>query len=208
MTFAELRTLVRREIVVDDYEDAFENTDLDDVLWKASYEVAAALDIPRAITTATVLADALTVAAPADCARVHSLSIGGDDGLQMSAQQVYRMRPGTSRPLRYFNFDPRRADAILIAPPSVGGTAVIEYTQILTRPSPFDTGEPWNGVLPQFHPIIAYRAAVSLFQMDERENEVQHWQNEYQLRLAEMSHFLGGTNTAAFVLSAGQGGGQ
>jgi len=208
MTFAELREFVRREIVVDDYEDAFENADLDDVLWKASYEVAAALDIPRAITTSSVAADALTVTAPANCARVHSLSIGGDDGLQMSVQQIYRMRPGSSRPLRYFNFDPRRADAILIAPPSVGGTAVIEYTLTLTRPSPFDTCEPWGGVLPQFHPMIAYRAAISLFQMDERENEVQHWQNEYQLRLAEVSHFLGGTSTPAYLLSLPQGGSQ
>ena len=104
--------------------------------------------------------------------------------------------------MKYFNFDPRRQVAILIAPRSPGGTYTMEYTQRLTRPAAnvFDATAPWSGVLAQFHPIIAYRAGVALFQMDERENEAQHWQAEYQVRASELAAFLGRTEMASLLV--------
>lgn len=204
MTFGELITLVRREIIVDDYEDAFTTADIRDALWRASIEVAAAFDFPRAITTIVVAADAMSFAAPADCAAVTSVSISGDDGRPVDVQHIYRMSPGISRPLRYFNWDPRRADTVLIAPPSQGGNAVVEYTTFLTRPATnelFDAAEPWDGVLQNFVPIIAYRAGIFLFQMDERENETEHWQREYQTRMQEMAAFLNRTDMSNLIVS-------
>lgn len=211
MTFGELTTLVRREIIVDDYADAFLDADIEETLWRASVEIAAAFDFPRAVVTAAVTAGATTIAVPADCIRVQSVSVGGDDGVSVSLKQLGRMAPGERRPLRYFNYDPRRAGGISIAPASPGGTATIEYTQSLTRPASFAAGTPWSGVLAQFHAVIAYRAGVALFQMDERENEVQHWQNEYQLRITEMGYFLGNTNVSQLLVAQAlqpQGGSQ
>lgn len=113
------------------------------------------------------------------------------------------MQRGATRPVRYFNFDPRRGASILLAPPATPGDAVIEYTVALARPvgtPALAAAEPWDGVLPQFHSIIAYRAGVMLFQMDERENEVQHWQSEYQVRAQELAAFLGRTDLGSLIV--------
>lgn len=206
MTFAELATLVRKEIIVDAYEDAYENEDVDDALWRATFETAVALGIPRAFTSGTAASPgATTVTAPSDTQRILGVSIAGDEGAFADLQHVIRTRFGGNRALRYWNYDPRRGGLIEISPPSVGGAVLIEYAQQLTRPSSvtFAASTPWNGVLPQFHPMIAYRAGVALFQMDERENEVQHWQQEYQLRFAEASHFLAGIDTATALMTQG-----
>lgn len=208
MTFSELRTLVREQIIVDDYADAYLDADIDNVLWQSSVEIAGALDIPQATdTVAGVAADATTVTAPTDCAKVHTVVLAGDDAVPVDANRVLRMQQGTARPIRYFNFDPRRGGDILIAPPSVGGTATLIYTQILARPTAgaaFDAAEPWEGVLPQFHSLVAYRAAVPLFQMDERENEVEHWRVEYNTRATEMAAFLGRTDMASLLIEPQQ----
>ena len=111
------------------------------------------------------------------------------------------MQRGAARPVRYFNFDPRRATSILIAPPAASGMVTIEYTAMLVRPpSSLSDVEPWGGVLRQFHPLIAYRAGVALFQMDERENETQHWQSEYQVRAQELAAFLGRTDLGSLIV--------
>jgi hypothetical protein len=201
MTFGELIAMVRREIIVDDYADAFTSDDIRDALWRASFEIAAAFDFPRAVATGSVSLASSSVAVPADCAKVHSLHINGDDARSVDLHYLQRMLPGDPNPVKYFNFDPRRAAAILIAPRSPGGTFALEYTQTLTRPVSFDAGVPWNGVLSQFHPIIAYRAGVTLFQMDERENEVQHWQSEYQVRASELAAFLGRTSMTSLLIN-------
>jgi hypothetical protein len=200
MTFGELITLVRREIIVDDYADAYSDDNIRDALWRASYEIAAAFDFPRAVGTGVIAMAASSVPAPADCAMVHSLHINGDDARSVDLHYLQRMLPGDWNPVKYFNFDPRRQAAILIAPRSPGGTYTLEYTQRLTRPTPLDAAQPWNGVLPQFHPIIAYRAGVFLFQMDERENETQHWQAEYQVRASELASFLGRTDMSSLLV--------
>ena len=202
MTFGELLTLVRREIIVDEYEDAFSDADIRDALWRASVEVAAAFDFPRAVTTAVVIEGATGIAAPAACARVHTLSVNGDDARSADVWEVTRMQNGSARPVRYFNFDPRRGASILIAPPASPGAATIEYTAALVRPAvgAFDATEAWGGVLTQFHSLIAYRAGVALFQMDERENETQHWQAEYQVRAQELAAFLGRTDLGSLIV--------
>lgn len=94
----------------------------------------------------------------------------------------------------------------MIAPPSVGGDATLIYTQFLTRPASgdFDAAEPWDGVLSQFHSLVAYRAGVPLFQMAEREDEVEHWRMEYNTRATEMAAYLGRTNMASLMVEPEQ----
>jgi len=197
MTFGELTTLVRREVLVDQYEDAFSTSDIEDALWRASVEIAAAFDFPRLITTETVAEGATSITVPSGARRIHTITINGDDLRSVDMQHLLRSRIGTSRASRYYNFDPRRADSLLIAPASSGGTATIEYTGTLTRPGTLSTADVWSGVLAAFHPLVMYRAAVALFQMDERENEVQHWQNEYQVRATELTAFLNRSDMAS-----------
>lgn len=200
MTFAELVTLVRREIIVDQYDDAYSDNEILDVLWRASVEVAAAFDFPRVTVTVPVSGDAVQFAAPAQCARVHSVAINGDDLTPADLIYVRRMSAGPGRSSKYFNFDPRRADFIFIAPPSRSGNALVEYTANLVRPSPLGAAEPWSGRLPAYHSLIAYRAGVVLFQMDEREDEAAYWANEYQQRGMELAAFLGRSEMASVML--------
>lgn len=195
MTFAELHTLVRERIIVDEYEDAITNAQVDNALWLASTEIAAAFDFPQVVATLSdISAGATAITAPADCRRVESLAIDGDDARPVDMQQILRMRMAGNQPARYFNYDPRRGGDIQIAPPSLGGTPTIVYTQSLTRPAAgatFDSAEPWGGILASFHTIIAYRAGIYLFEQEERENEIDHLKGEYRVRADELALFLG-----------------
>lgn len=202
MTFGDLLTLVRREIIVDQYEDAFTNAAILDALWSASVEIAAAFDFPIAISVPTVTAGATSIPL-SGCRKVRSLSINGDDAVSVDLQELMRYRRGGNRPVKHFNYDPRRGTNIEISPPSQGGTAVIEYTKTLVRvlgQDEFMASEPWDGVLEEFHAVIAYRAGLALFQMDERENETQHLLGEYQNRSSELAAFLGRTDVGNLIV--------
>ena len=204
MTFGDLVALVRREIIVDAFDDAFLDGDIYEALWRASVETAAAFDIPRDIITASVAVGATSITVPATVRRVHTLTIAGDDLRSVDVQELLRMRPGGPRVPRYFNFDPRRLTALLIAPAAArAGTATIEVTQGLVQPVDLEDVEPWAGALPQFHSLVAYRAAVVLYQMDERQEETAFWINEYQTRASELAAFLGRTDLANLVVEAG-----
>jgi len=200
MTFDELVTLVRREIIVDEYDDAYTDADLLDVLWRANVETAAAFDLPRAIASVAVPAGATSVTPPSGCRVVHSVTIDGDDLRSVDVSYMLRVTPGASRPARYFNYDPRRTDALRIAPASLGGTAWIEYTRRLVRPPALGDAEAWDGLLPEFHPVVAYRAAAILYQMEERQEESQYWMGEYQNRSSELAAFLGRTDVANLIV--------
>ena len=212
MTFTELLAMVRREIIVDDYGDAYVDADIEDVLWKASVEIAAAFDMPRTIATQAIPLNAAAVTlleggTTAPVARVHSVSVVGDDAVAASLQQVIRMRAVSPGPIRYFNFDPRRAGGeIQIAPLSYGGDMTVEYTVQLARPTPFGSANPWLNALPQFHSLVAYRAGVALYEMAERENETEHWRAQYDARAAELAAMLGNTNIGTLMMTQTQGG--
>ena len=200
MTFTELRQMVRREIIVDQYEDAYTNSDIEEVLWKASLDIASAFDIPRAIGSQEVPVNATSITLVAPIRRLHTLQIAGDDGVSVDLVTVWRMRGVSPGPLRYFNFDPRRSTNVEVAPASFGGTAFFEYTPPLQRPGNLLAAQPWNGVLSEFHNAIAYRAGVTLFEMAERQDEAQHWSEQYQLRSSELALFLGRTDMANLMI--------
>lgn len=207
MTFAELRQEVRNEILVDEYEDAFQDEDIDNALWRASFEVAAAFDLPRVVDTVSgIAAGATTFTAPARCAQIHLVMLDGDDARPADLATVLRMQRGQNQAIRYFNYDPRRGGDVYIAPPTLGGTATVEFTRILTRPSEgdFDDAEPWEGVMSEFHPIIIYRAGIMLFNSEERQDEAEVWKVEYQTRAQEIAASLGRTDMASLMVEAPQ----
>lgn len=197
MMFSELLDVVRREGIVDLYEDAFTDAAIYDVLWRASVESAAAFDIPRELLTVNVLTGATSIPLLATPRKVHSVVIAGDDLRSADPQELLRIAPGSNRPPRYFNFDPRRAQSLLVAPAVPrDATAIIEVSPALVRPSAMvlPDAQPWGGVLPEFHSLIAYRAVVTLYQMDERQEESAYWVSEYQNRATELGAFLGRTD--------------
>ena len=201
MTFSDLLDMVRREIIADQYADAYSDADIEDVLWKASVEIAAAFDIPRELGESSTTEGATVVALGVDAIRLHALQIAGDDGVSADIRQVWRMRAVSPGPLRYFNFDVRRSSALAqIAPTSTGGSANFEYTPLLERATPIGPSEPWNGTLSQFHTMVAYRAGISLYEMAEREDETQHWTQQYELRAAELAAWLGRTDMANLMI--------
>lgn len=203
MTFAELVTLVRREVIVDVYTDAFEDTEILEVLWRASVETAAAFDVPRAIMAVPLLAGASHVPLATQPRRVHTVVINGDDLRSVDVQELLKFAPGALRPPRYFNYDPRRAQSLMISPsPATDAVAQVEVTAALVRPAPLASAQPWAGVLPEFHSLVAYRAAVPLFQMEEREEQAQYWANEYQTRALELAAVLGRSDLTNLMMPA------
>lgn len=200
MTFGELRAFTRRYVIADLYEDAYSDDMLDNALWLASVETAAALDIPRAVTTVDIPAGAQAFQLP-DARRIITLSVAGYPAASADLREVAALWDGGgNRPVKLYNFDPRRADQVVIAPSSPGGTALVEYVAALTRPDPFDDGEPWDGLLAPYHVLVAYRAGLELFRADERENETESIVMQYQNRLAEASAFLGRTDVPNLVV--------
>lgn len=200
MTFGELRAFTRRYVIADLYEDAYSDDMLDNALWLASVETAAALDIPRAVTTVDIPAGAQAFQLP-DARRVITLSVAGYPAVSADLREVAALWDGGgNRPVKLYNFDPRRADQVVIAPSSPGGTALVEYVAALTQPDPFDDGEPWDGLLAPYHALVAYRAGLELFRADERENETESIVMQYQNRLAEASAFLGRTDVPNLVV--------
>lgn len=160
------------------------------------------LDIPRAMTTVAVAEGAQAVSLT-DARRVLNFSIGGYPAVSADMHRVAQLWDGGgNRPVKYFNFDPRRADQLVFSPPSPGGTALIEYVQTLTRPADaaFDASEPWGGLLAPYHTLIAYRAGMELFQADEREDETAHLMAQFQARLSEASAFLGNTSVPSLII--------
>lgn len=203
MTFEQLREIVRRDIIADEFTDAFTDENIDEALWLASVEVAAAYDFPREIRSIALSAGASFIPLPERCLRVHTVMINGDDLRSVDIQQLIRLSGGVNRPSRYFNFDPRRGYSLLISPNTTGGTAVVEFTQGIMKPDPIYLGEVWGGLLPHFHTVVAYRAAATLFQQDERENETEYWTNQYNLRAQELAAFLGRTDFSSLIVEKG-----
>lgn len=200
MTFGELRAFTRRYVIADLYEDAYSDDMLDNALWLASVETAAALDIPRAVTTVDIPAGAQAFQLP-DARRIITLSVAGYPAVSADLREVAALWDGGgNRPVKLYNFDPRRADQVAIAPSSPGGTALVEYVAALTQPDPFDDGEPWDGLLAPYHVLVAYRAGLELFRADEREDETESIVMQYQNRLAEASAFLGRTDVPNLVV--------
>ena len=202
MNFQELRDFTRLYIIADQFEDAYTDDQLDDALWLASVETAAMLDIPRAVTTVTLAAAAQAFTLN-DARRVLSVSVGGFDAVSADMKQLAGLWDGGgNRPIKYFNFDPRRADQVVLSPPSPGGEALVEYVQALTRPNAldFDTAEVWNGQLAPYHALVAYKAGYELYRADERDNEVEPLLSQFQTRLSEAAAFLGRTDIPSLII--------
>lgn len=203
MDFGELRDFTRLYIIADQYEDAYTNEQVNDALWLASVETAAMLDIPRAVTTVDVAAGAQALSL-SGARSVLSLSIAGYDAVSADLRQVAQLWDGGgNRPVKFFNFDPRRADQVAFSPSSPGGTAMVEYVQALTRPADvdFDTTGVWNGLLSEYHALVAYRAGLELFRADERENELEPLVVQFQTRISEAAAFVGRTDIPNLVVS-------
>lgn len=201
MTFSELVQLVRDEIIVDQYGDAFSDAAILDVLWRASVETAAAFDIPRELAHLSVAAGTSSLSLPFTPRKVHTVLVNGDDLRSADPQELLRMASGSNRVPRYFNYDPRRSQALLLAPiPATDGTLTIEYTAALVRPVNLGAAQAWGGVLPEFHSLIVYRAATSLYQMEERQEETAFWVSEYQNRSSELAAFLGRTDIPNLIV--------
>lgn len=203
MTFGELREYTRLYIIADQYEDAYTNAQVNDALWLASVEAAAMLDIPRVVTT-EVLAEGAQAFTLADARSILSLSIGGYNAISADLRQLSQLWDGGgNRPVKFFNFDPRRADQIVISPATPGGTAMVEYVQALTRPADldFDATEVWGGLLSPYHALVAYKAGYELFRADERENEAEPLLMQFQTRLSEAAAFLSRTDVPNLVVA-------
>lgn len=202
MTFEELRAFARLYIIADQYEDAYSDEQLNDALWLANVESAAMLDIPRVVTTLTVAAGAQAFSLPG-ARSVLSLTINGWGAIPADLRAVSELWDGgLNRPVKLFNFDPRRADQLVFSPPSPGGPAMVEYVAALERPDSldFDDAQAWNGVLSEYHALIAYKAGLELFRADERENELEPILVQLQGRLAEAAAFLGRTDIPNLML--------
>lgn len=205
MTHAQLEALIRREIIVEETEDAYTSAAIFEVTKMAAIEMAAGLDMPRAIDEAVaVTLDAGTLVAPANCLRVHSIFIDGYDAEPGELSDIYRYRLGASGPIKFFNFDPRRGGAIQVAPlPPATTVATVEYTRAIAVPVD-SNAEVWEGLLPQWHWLVAYRAAVRLMEMAERNDENAYWTQRYNEGVSALAATLGRTDLANLIIEPQQ----
>lgn len=201
MTFAELEARARYEILAEQYEDQYLTTDIQERLWDSSVEIAALFGFPAVITTVAVTAGATTVTAPADIRRVLSLSINSDDAKWASIQEVYKERTIGQGALTVYNYDPLRGGDIEIGPATnYTGNAYLEYVQALTKPGTLGTAVAWNGLLLDWHWLIAYHAAIRLMQAAEREDAVPYWQQVYQSGITSFAIYLGRKDIADMLI--------
>lgn len=205
MTHAELETLIRREVIVEINEDAYTSADIFAVTKIAAIEMAAGLDMPRDVDeTLVVTAEVGEINAPADCLRVHSLFIGGYDAEPSELAGVLRLRLGSNGPVKAFNFDPRRGGTILLAPlPASSSGASIEYTRTLTVPATA-AADVWEGLLPQWHWLVGYRAGVRLMEMAERLDAAPYWSQRYNEGVGALAATLGRTDLANMMIEPQQ----
>jgi hypothetical protein len=106
---------------------------------------------------------------------------------------------------RYYNTDPKRANAeVFIAPPAYkNGTITLEYIALDDSLSDTLGDQPWNGLFPGFHELVAYRAAIRAFEASLEDDRAQYMLQRSQGMLQAFALFLGKADVAAATVGQG-----
>jgi hypothetical protein len=207
--YSELRTILRRDLLAESSQDYWSDADLFAFLQRAATEVAHEMAFPTAVTTISVAAGDTSFSLPADAASAQLNEVAfGPLKLTLAPVAVVREYQGMTALAfpRYYNVDPKRSPVqVLVAPaiPTGGGTITVEYIKDYRGENDAITDEPWDGLFPRFHELVAYRAAVKAFESSLEEDRAAYMLQRSQQITQAFALFLGKSDVAAAV--AGQG---
>jgi hypothetical protein len=209
VTYQELITIVRRDLLAEVSTDYWTDGDLLTFLQRAATEVAHEMAFPTAIVSIPVSVGDTEFSLPADAASAQLNEVTfGPLKLTLAPVAAIREYQGMSslRFPRHYNTDPKRSPiSVLVAPPvpSGGGTMTVEYIKSYDGRSDSVTDEPWNGLFPRFHELVAYRAAVKAFESSLEEDRATYMAQRAQSMQQAFALFLGKTDVAAAVAGPG-----
>ena len=196
MTFDQLKTLFRKEVIADETTSVFDDATILEMLYAASKDIAAMCDFPQKEHTTTVVAGATSLAAPVDMVNIQmsSVSVG-----------VWNLRPGnleeikllktlsTGIPVKY-HYDPRKGGAIQFAPAITGAGSIpvsLEYTKQIDPATLIQAGNAWEGNFAQWHSMIALYAGRNAFRRLEQLERSQYFLGEFRVQFLAFANFLG-----------------
>jgi len=209
VTYQELITIVRRDLLAEVSTDYWTDADLFGFLQRSATEVAYEMGFPTEVVSIPVPGGATQFSLPADAAspQLNEVSF---NSLKLTLAPVAVIREFQGMPSlrfpRHYNTDPKRSPfSVLIAPPAPagGGTVTVEYIKSYRGTSDSLTDEPWGGLFPRFHEIVAYRAAAKAFDSSLEEDRASYMLQRAQGMQQAFALFLGKTDMAAAVAGPG-----
>jgi hypothetical protein len=206
-TFAELLTIMRREVVTEaaDSGGFDDTTDLYPMLYNASSEIAAMLSFPVATESGLGLAaGATTLATPADLAWPRTLAFYGDELALVPYSMLVRKGSVTGRLPRFYAYDPRRGGNIEVAPapadPVPMGAIVLEYTRFID-PATLTPGDlAWDGLFSDFQHLIPLRAGVNAWDSVGEAEQSQYFEQRFMNGLQVFAARLGITDVGNLIV--------
>ena len=206
MTFGELRTILRNDMLAESSTDYFSDSELLDFLTRSAKEIAGALELFRGVDSITVASGATSAIVSADYVTMNQVLIGGYRLEAGDAGDVIEARSlaATSWP-RYYMED-RRSDSntTLLFGPAAPETATLTYQFVDNYDVSAATTATavWSGQWDEFHELVALRAAVKAYRASLEHDLAQAYEQAYQMQLAEFASVLGGKDLATRQMEA------
>lgn len=202
MTFTELLTILRREVLGDPGSQVWEDDDLQEMLKNASSEIAGLLGFPQAYGNANLSAGASAFTPASDIlnTQLGQVMIGDANLHPVTLAEVLQKRAWADPGLpEAYSFDPRRgANSIEFAPVLEGAAmATYEYTRFLDPGDLADGDEAWEGLFPQWHWLVPIRAGANAWRSVQAFDRSDYFRQEFLLGMEAFSGYLGITNPLA-----------
>lgn len=216
MTFAELLNYFDREMIGE--EVTLPSSFGDDTrrrlyLYHASVEIAAALGFPKAIHSG-IVASANTFYEPPvvlSLVGIEGTLLFGEFDLQsMPLRQVLAERALRGSPIpKYFNYDAKRGSRIELSGSFPADTPIqFEFIQGLDPLALSPGTEVWNGIAPDFHWVVAVRAAARLWSSTaELFGTANYYLKEYNNAVVILASRMGRTDIGNILLAQTMQGG-
>jgi hypothetical protein len=209
VTYAQLVSILRFDLLAEADNTYWSDADLFEFLRRAATEIAYEMAFPTAVVDIAVAGGATSFNLPADAAtaQLNEVTFGP---LRLSLAPVATIREYQGMPSlkfpRHYNTDPKRNPVqVLVAPaaPAAGGTATVEYIKTYDSSQDQLSDEPWDGLFPRFHELIAYRAAVKAFESSLEEDRAGYMQQRSQQIQQAFALFLGKSDVATAIAGPG-----
>lgn len=197
MTFAEARTILRNDVLAEASTDYYSDAVLLDYLARAAQELAAAFGFPTGVATVAVSANDASFTLPVDAANLDLNEIAYDGfALALVPYRTilqYRDQPSLGQP-RYYNFDPKRGDFTVYLAPRAPRDADVHFEYIRQYGLAVDPAdEVWDGLFPEYHELVVYRAGVKAFDASLENERAGYWLQKEQAKMQEFAAALNKT---------------
>lgn len=195
VTFGEARTILRNDILAEESTDYYSDADLLSFLARSAKELAMVFGFPTGVDSVSVTAGDGSFTLPSDAANV-DLNEVSYDGFALALVPYrtilqYVDQSSVGQP-RYYNFDPKRADLTVYIAPKVprDGDVHFEYVQTYDVSSVDPADDVWDGLFPEYHELVIYRAGVKAFDASLENDKAGYWAQKEQAKAQEFSAFL------------------